>query len=71
MTINSLPRDNINALYVDDVSVLSTRPTLEQGEESAHQAVDKVAEWAKKWKLKLNATKSESNFFSTNSREVL
>ena len=51
---NSLPTKNINALFADDVSVLSTNNDLEKATKDAQEAVDTVVEWAKRWKLRLS-----------------
>ena len=59
-----LPDININALFADDVTLLAVRRTLEAAQRDAQKSVDIVVEWAKEWKLKLNATKSEVSFFS-------
>ena len=59
-----LPDININALFADDVTILAVRRTLEEAEHDAQKSVDIVVKWAKEWKLKLNATKSEVSFFS-------
>ena len=42
---NSLPTKNINALFADDVSVLSTNNDLEKATKDAQEAVDTVVEW--------------------------
>ena len=67
---NILPTDNLNALFADDVSILATNHVKEEAERSAQTAVDTVVGWAKEWKLKLNADKSETSFFSTGSHEA-
>ena len=36
----------------------------------AQESVDLVVQWAKDWKLQLNATKSEAAFFSTDPNET-
>ena len=59
-----LPKININSLFGDDVTILAVRRTLEEAQHDAQEAVNIVVAWAKEWKLKLNATKSEVSFFS-------
>jgi ribonuclease HI len=59
-----LPDININALFADDVTILAVRRTLEEAQQAAQKTVDIVVAWAKEWKLKLNASKSEVSFFS-------
>ena len=51
---------NLNALFADDVSVLATRPSLEEAEAATQQSVDMVVRWAKEAKLRLNVGKSEA-----------
>ena len=41
-----LPIENTNALFADDVSVLSTRGTKEAAQEAAQRNVDTVVSWA-------------------------
>ena len=60
-----LPADNINCMFADDVSILSTHRDKQKAVESVQRAVDIVVEWCAEWKLKLNATKSEVSFFSS------
>ncbi len=59
-----LPDKNINSMFADDVSILSTARTLKEAQDRAQAAVDIVVKWAKRCKLKLNASKSEVSFFS-------
>ena len=59
-----LPPDPTISMYADDVSILATARKLEEAERSAQQTVDIVVAWSKEWKLNLNASKSESSFFS-------
>ena len=42
-----LPRETLNALFADDVSVLATDKTKEETERKAQQTVDVVTNWAK------------------------
>ena len=48
---NTLPNNNVNALFADDVSVLATAKHKEQAEKEAQQAVTIVAKWANTHKL--------------------
>ena len=61
---------NVNSMFADDVAILVTKSTLEEAQEAAQEAVDIVTEWAKRWKLRLNAGKSESSFFTTATNEA-
>ena len=67
---NLLPQNNVNAMFANDVSILATESTKEEAQIKAHEAVDIVVEWARNWKLRLNATKSEVSHFTTNSMEA-
>ena len=64
-----LPTGNLNALFADDVAILSTNRNLQGAEEAAQKAVDIVTQWSKRWKISLNATKSESSYFTTFTHE--
>ena len=57
-----LPTTNINSLYADDVSVLATKGSKEEAEQEAQPSIDIITQWAKSWKFRLNATKSETVF---------
>ena len=65
-----LPESNINALFADDVGILATANTIKEAEVEAQKAVDIVAEWSKRWRLTLNAAKSEASVFTTNRKEA-
>ena len=67
---DSLPKKNLNALFADDVSILSTNSDKDTAARNVQDSVDHVVQWAKQWKLCLNAKKSESSFFSTSSQEA-
>ena len=60
----------ILALFADDVTILARNRSRDEAEATAQWAVDIVAEWSAKWKLTLNATKSEVSYFSTYTREA-
>ena len=59
-----LPATTTNCLFADDVSILATHRKKELALEEAQKAVDIVVDWCAKWKLNLNASKSEISFFS-------
>jgi hypothetical protein len=65
-----LPTETLNALFADDVTVLATEDTKEEAERVAQRSVDIIAEWSRRWKLELNASKSECSFFSTWTKEA-
>ena len=67
---DDLPNTNINSMFADDVAILATKPSLEEAEAAVQEAVTVVAKWAKTWKLRLNAGKSEASHFSTSPREA-
>ena len=46
-----LPADNINCMFADDVSILSTHRDKQKAVESVQRAVDIVVEWCAEWKL--------------------
>ena len=65
-----LPRDTLNSLFADDVSVLATARTKEEAQAIAQRTVDVVVHWAAGWKVTLNAGKSEASLFSTDVKEA-
>ena len=66
---NELPEETVNALFADDANVLATESTKEEAAEMAQRTVNIIADWSRRWKLDLNATKSECSFFSTDTHE--
>jgi ribonuclease HI len=65
-----LPEMNINSLFADDVSILAVRKTLNEAQDAAQAGIDVVVNWAKGWRLSLNATKSECSFFSNSTKRA-
>ena len=65
-----LPHSNINSLFADDVSILAMKSRLKEAEEATQESVEMVTEWAKAWKLTLNADKLEATFFTTPTNEA-
>ena len=63
-----LPESELISLFADDVSILVTDESKEEAAKRAQGVVDMVVEWSAKWKLTLNASKSEVSFFSVNTR---
>ena len=64
-----LPPETVNALYADDVTILASDPKSKVATELAQKTVDVVNEWSKRWKLLLNASKSECCFFTLDRHE--
>ena len=62
---SSLDDDAVIALFVDDVSILTTAHKKEDAEAAAQSIVTSVVIWSQEWKLKLSADKSELCLFST------
>ena len=60
-----LPDCNVNAMFADDVSILASSRDMTTAQEAVQASIDIVVDWSKRWKLTLNAGKSESAFFST------
>ena len=65
-----LPRDTLNSLFADDVSVLATEETKEEAEAVAQSTVNTVTTWSQSWKVDLNAGKSEASSYTTSNREA-
>ena len=57
------------SLFADDVTLLGTDEDRDAASKSVQKVVKKVEDWSSKWKLKLNAAKSEVSFFSRLARE--
>ena len=60
-----LPDTETNTLFADDVALLVTRRSKEEAAAKAQELVNTVVHWSKEWKLTLNASKSETAFFTT------
>ena len=58
------------SLFADDVTLLGTDEDKDMATSEVQKVVDIVVEWSRKWKLKLNATKSEVSFFSRWTKEA-
>ena len=52
-----LPSETVNALFADDVNILATDRLKEEAVRKAQRTVDIVADWSRRWKLDLNASK--------------
>jgi len=65
-----LPSSTLNALFADDVTILATDRSKEEATRKAQMTVDIVADWSRRWKLDLNASKSECSFFTTYTKEM-
>ena len=59
-----LPETVISSMFADDVSILGTNRVGSVAEKEVQEAVDVVVGWSKKWKLSLNAGKSECCYFT-------
>ena len=65
-----LPKDNLNCMFADDVSILATDRSSPAAQAKVQSAIDIVVRWSKEWKLSLNAAKSEGCFFSSWSNDA-
>jgi ribonuclease HI len=65
-----LPSETINALFADDVAILGQDADAKTANSKAQQTVDVVNKWSKEWKLTLNASKSETGFFTLDKSEA-
>ena len=64
-----LPDSLVSSLFADDVSFLATDRDGPTAAKKVQEAVDIVIAWSKKWKLSLNAGKSECCYFTTWTQE--
>lgn len=57
---NDIPVDNnvMMATFADDTAILSTDTNVRNATEKLQNAMNKVVEWTKKWRIKLNEAKS-------------
>ena len=62
---NCLPEKDTIAMFADDVAIVATARDKLVAERSVQSSIDIVVEWSQRWKLQLNATKSEAAAFST------
>ena len=53
------------SLFADDVTILSSHRDRAIATREAQWAVSEIAKWSRRWKLGLNATKSEVTYFSS------
>ena len=58
--INDVPKtfNTIIATFADDTTLVAVGNTLEGSKERLNQTVNNVVIWTKKWRVKLNETKS-------------
>ncbi len=64
-----IPENVEVAMFTDDVSLFSSHPNKEVAEAAILKAITKVAEWNRRRKFTLNASKCEVAFFTNNSKE--
>jgi len=51
-------KDTLLATFADDTAVISPHEDYTVATKMLQKAVDKIVEWATKWKIKLNANKT-------------
>ncbi len=57
-------------MFTDDVSLFSSHPKKEVAEAAIQEAITNIADWSRRLKLTLNASKCEVAFFTNNSKEA-
>ncbi len=57
-------------MFADVVSLFSSHPSKEVTEAAIQEAITSVADWIRRRKLTLNASKCEVAFFTKNSKEA-
>ena len=67
---STLNDDAVIAVFVDDVSILTTACKRKDAEATAQSVVSSVVTWSQDWKLNLNAEKSKVCPFSTGQTTV-
>ena len=66
----SLAEDVLMAIFVDDVTILSTARLLREAERNAQTSFDAVCKWSVECKLQLKAGKSEAAVFSSDTKNA-
>ena len=56
------------SIFADDVTILARSRSIEEATREAQWAVNIVKDWSRKWKLELNASKSEVCYFSSSTK---
>ena len=62
--VDELSRHISKALHADDLAIWTSQIYTSTATYLMQEAVDKVSEWAKKWLVEINKTKTESTCFS-------
>ncbi len=65
-----IPKNVEVAMFADTVSLFSSHPNKEVAVAAIQEAITKVAEWSRRCKSTINASKCEVAFFINNSREA-
>ena len=59
-----IPRNSQLAMFADDTTILTQDSVLNLSIEKLQSSLNEITSWFKKWKLKLNPTKSEAKIFT-------
>lgn len=65
------PEQNVTATFADDTAILAVGNDHEQARRKLQSSVNQVYEWTKKWRIKLNETKSVHVNFTNQRKQHL
>jgi len=64
-----LPKETDKVIYADDITLITSNENLVEAKNNLEQSLNKIKEWAEKWKLKINPTKSKVMCFTNKKLE--
>jgi len=64
-----LPKETDKVIYADDITLITSNENLVEAKNNFEQSLNKIKEWAEKWKLKINPTKSKVMCFTNKKLE--
>lgn len=62
--VSDTPTTNSIAMYADDTTVIESEETLSAVIKNLQSAVNKIAKWCTKWRIKLNDEKCQTKIFT-------
>lgn len=61
-----LLKETNKVIYADIITLITSNENLAEAMNNLEQSLNKIKDWAEKWKLKINSTKSKVMFFTNN-----
>ncbi len=68
--LHNIPENVEVAMFADDVSLFNSHPNKEVAEAAIQEAITNVAEWSRRRKLTITASKCEVAYFINSSKEA-